>query len=106
MDAWPNNEEGEDKYPAMNELVGAQKSGKNVVPYLINGIKESDSEVLRTNAALTLYESTSGCAALKPLSREDERDDIPYESKLRLEVAAKLIDGIVHQPCEETSSKP
>jgi hypothetical protein len=100
-------EASEQKYPAMNMLVHLQQSGKNVAPYLINGIKESDSEVLRTNAAETLYYTIRGCAALRLLSREDEREDIPYEQKLRLEAAAKHIyDWIVNQPCEASSSTP
>ncbi len=61
-----NNEAGEDKYPAMDVLVYLQKSGKSVTPYLIDGIKESDSEVLRTNAALTLYESRTNGASCTP----------------------------------------
>ncbi len=93
-------EAGEHKYPAMGVLVYLQKSGKNVAPYLIKGIKESESGVLRTNAAETLYHSISGCAALSLLSREDEREDVPYEQKLRIEDAAKLINEIVNQPCD------
>ena len=100
------NEAGEEKYPAINVLIGLQKSGKDVVPYLINGIKENDSEVLRTNAALTLYESIHGCAALSLLSRQDENENVPYEQKQRLEAATKLIKGIAGQPCEADSSKP
>lgn len=100
-------EAGEHKYPAMGVLVYLQKSGKNVAPYLIKGIKESDSEVLRTNAAETLYHSISACAALSLLSREDEREDVPYEQKLRLEAAAKHInDWSVNDPCEASASKP
>ncbi len=77
-----------------------------MVPYLINGIEESESEVLRTNAALTLYDGILRCAALSLLKREDEREDVPYEQKLRLEAAAKQIDVITNQPCEADSSKP
>ena len=100
-------EAGEHKYPAMGVLVYLQKSGKNVAPYLIKGIKESDSEVLRTNAAETLYHSISACAALSLLSREDEREDVPYEQKLRLEAAAKDINGwSVNDPCGTDSSEP
>jgi hypothetical protein len=98
-------EPSEQKYPAMGVLVYLQRSGKNVAPYLIDGIKESHSEVLRTNAALTLH-TMRGCAALSLLRREDEREDVPYEQKLRLEAAAKLINGTVNQPCQPTSSKP
>jgi hypothetical protein len=100
------NEAGEEKYPAMDVLVYLQRSGKDVAPYLINGIKESDSEVLRTNAALTLYESTPRCTALSLLRQEDEKEDVPFEQKLRLEAAAKLIDEIVKRPCEANSSEP
>lgn len=85
------NEAGEDKYPAMNVLVGLQKSDKNVIPHLINGIKESDSDVLRTNATETLGE-INYCMALKVLAQEAERTDIPYEQKLRLEAAEKNIN--------------
>ncbi len=99
-------EAGEQKYPAMDVLVSLQRSGKDVVPYLINGIEESESEVLRTNAALTLYDGILRCAALSLLKREDEREDVPYEQKLRLEAAAKQIDVITNQPCEADSSKP
>jgi hypothetical protein len=101
------NEAGEQKYPAMDVLVYLQKSGKNVAPYLIKGVKQSDSEVLRANAALTLNNTIGGCAGLRLLSREDEREDVPYEQKLRLEAAAKHInDWISNQPCETDSSKP
>jgi hypothetical protein len=100
-------EAGEHKYPAMGVLEYLQKSGKNVAPYLIKGIKESDSEVLRTNAAETLYHSISACAALSLLSREDEREDVPYEQKLRLEAATKHInDWSANDPCEASASKP
>jgi carboxyl-terminal processing protease len=96
------NEADEEKYPAMDVLVYLQRSGKDVAPYLINGIKESDSEVLRTNAALTLYESTPRCTALSLLRQEDEKEDVPYEQKLRLEAAAKLIDEMLNDLARQT----
>ena len=94
------------KYPAIFRLVFLSRI-RDVGPSLIKAIKQSDSEVLRTNAALTLNNSIGGCAALSLLSREDEREDVPYEQKLRIEAAAKHInDWISNQPCEANSSKP
>jgi len=62
----------------------------NIVPYLVKGIKESDSEVLRMNASEVLHR-IDRCAALKVLAQEAE-GVIPYEQKERLEVAAKYIN--------------
>jgi hypothetical protein len=99
---------GERKYPAIDELNHLSETGKNVVPYLIKSIKESDSEVLRANAAETLYYSVSACGALRMLKRQAERADILYEQKIRLEAAARQINDLtpLNPPCEARSSKP
>jgi len=101
-------EASEQKYPAINELHHLYGLGKNVIPYLIRGIKESDSEVLRANAAETLYYSISACRALRVLKRLAEKEDVPYEQKLRLEDAAKHIDDLtpLSPPCEASGSEP
>ncbi len=78
------------RYPAMGDLSALQGLGKNVVPYLINGIRESDSEVLRTNAGRILGE-INYCKALKVLSRAAETPVLPFEQKERLEAAEKQI---------------
>jgi hypothetical protein len=97
---------GERKYPAIDELNHLSGMGKNVVPYLIKAIKESDSEVLRANAAETLYYSISACGALRMLKREAEREDVPYEQRIRLEAASKRIEDLtgLYPPCDEASS--
>ena len=101
-------EAGEPKYPAINELHHLNGMGKSVVPYLIKGIRESDSEVLRKNAAETLYYSISACGALTVLKRQAEMAEVPYEQKIRLEAAAKHINELtpLNPPCEPISSKP
>jgi hypothetical protein len=98
---------GERKYPAIDELNHLSGTGKNVVPYLIKAIKESDSEVLRANAAETLYYSISACGALRMLKREAEKQDVP-EQRIRLDDATKHINDLtLYPPCdEESSSKP
>ena len=65
--------------------------------------------MLRTNAAETLYYSIRGCAALSLLRWEDERQDVPYEQKLRLEAATKPyinMTGLLTNPVRRGSSKP
>jgi len=97
----------EQRYPAIDVLHHLDEMGKNVVPYLIRGIKRSDSEVLRANAAETLYR-ISACEALKRLSRLDEKAEVPYEQKLRLEAATKYIQYrmSLSPPCDANSSEP
>jgi hypothetical protein len=98
---------GEQKYPAINELHHLHGAGKKVVPYLIRGIKKSDSEVLRANAAETLYYSIHACGALRLLKRQAENEDVPYEQKLRLEAAARHIDELTssNSPCDASASE-
>jgi hypothetical protein len=100
----------EQKYPAINELHHLYGLGKNVVPYLIRGIKESDSEALQANAAETLYYIyASKCKALGKLTQESEKADIPSDQKLRLEDAAKHIDqdlAPLSPSCGGTHSDP
>lgn len=96
---------GEQMYPAIHELNHLSESGKNVVPYLIKNMKESDSEVLRANAAETLYYSVSACGALRLLKRQAEKAEVPYEQKIRLEAAAKQINDVTpSNPLCEASS--
>jgi hypothetical protein len=103
-------EASEQKYPAMDVLHHLNGLGKNVVPYLIKGIKESDSEVLRANAAETLYYIyPSKCKAWGKLTREAEKADIPSDQKIRLEDAAKHIDQDLDPlgpSCEGSYSEP
>lgn len=102
-------EASEQKYPAINTVHHLSGAGKNVVPYLIKAIKESDSEVLRANAAETLYYSVSACGALRTLKREAEKDDVPYEQRVRLEAATEHIKDLttLYPACdEEGPSKP
>jgi hypothetical protein len=98
---------GEQKYPAIHELNHLSETGKKVVPYLIKGIKESDSEVLGANAAETLYYSIHACGALRLLKRQAENEDVPYEQKLRLEAAARHIDELTssNPPCDASASE-
>lgn len=98
----------EPKYPAINVLHHLNGGEKKVVPYLIKAIKESDSEVLRANAAETLYYSIHACGALRVLTREDEKAEVPYEQKLRLEAAERYINDLtpLNPPCEASSSRP
>jgi hypothetical protein len=100
-------EASEQKFPAINELHHLYGLGKNVVPYLIRGIKQSDSEVLRDNAAETLYYIDSKCKALGKLTREAEKADIPSDQRMRLEDAAKHIEDMtmLSPPCDANSSE-
>ncbi len=100
-------EASEQKYPAINELHHLNGLGKNVVPYLIRGIKRSDSEVLRDNATETLYYIYSKCGALGKLTQEAERADIPSDQKIRLEDAARHVDELtsLSPPCDASSSE-
>jgi hypothetical protein len=94
-------EASEQKYPAMNDLYHLYhlnsvdnsyheiSISRKVVPSLIKGIKESASEVLRTNAAEILGE-IDHCWALTVLAREAERS-AEYEQTERLEGAVKYI---------------
>lgn len=97
----------EQKYPAINKLHHLHGLGKNVVPYLIRGIKESDSEVLRANAAETLYYSIQACGALRVLQRQAEKEEVPYGQRQRLEAAARHIDErtSLNPPCDASSSE-
>lgn len=101
-------EPAEPKYPAINNLHHLNSVGKNVIPYLISGIKQSESDVLRKNAAETLYYSSSACGAVKALQEEADKTDITYEQKERLEAATKHISELSHSevPCDVASSKP
>lgn len=101
-------EAGEPKYPAMDVLEYLNGGGKSIVPYLIKAIRESDSEVLRANAAETLYHSVSACEALRILERRAEKENVPNEQMLRIEAAAKHINDLttLYPPCEAGSSKP
>ena len=94
-------EASEQKYPAIGHLYSLSGGGKNIAPYLIKAIKESDSEVLRTNAAETLI-YPSACKALRLLKREAEKEDLPSDQRMRLEDAAKYIDDrfSLSPPCE------
>jgi hypothetical protein len=71
------------------------------------GIKEGDREVLRANAAETLYYSIHACGALRLLKRQSEKEDVPYEQKLRLEAAARHIDELTpsNPPCAASASE-
>ena len=101
-------EAGEPKYPAIHELNFLHTEGINVVPYLIRGIKESGSEVLRANATEALYRSVSACGALKALQEEAEKTSVSFEQKERLEAAVQHVNDSRHSdvPCDTTSSKP
>jgi hypothetical protein len=103
FERWTPNysEASERQYPAMSELMALQGLGKNVVPYLINGIKNSDSEVLRTNAAETLLRMNH-CLGLTMLKKEADKEEIPFDQKERLETAVKYIvdNSSRMKPCE------
>ena len=93
-------DDSERKYPVIADLVYLSRL-KNVVPSLVKGIKVSDSEVLRTNAAETLLE-IDPCVGLTILRQEADRGEIPVEQKERLEAAAKYIvdNSSFMKPCE------
>jgi hypothetical protein len=96
---------GDRMYPAIDELNHLSGTGKNVVPYLIKSIRESDSDVLRANATETLYYSVSACGALRMLKREAEKENVPYEQSIRLEAATKHIKDLttLYRPCDDES---
>jgi hypothetical protein len=78
------------KYPARFQLVFLSRI-RNVVPSLIEGVEQSDSEVLRANAAETLAGVVGHCEALKLLARVAKKPELPYELKRRLQAAEKQI---------------
>jgi hypothetical protein len=96
---------GEQNYPAIHELNHLSETGGNVAPYLIKSIQESDGEVLRANAAETLYYSASACGALRMLKRQAEKEDVHCEQKIRLEAPTKHISDLtpLNSPCEASS---
>ena len=77
------------KYPAIDDLEWPNGAGNSVVLSLIRGIKRSDGEVRRGNAAETLT-GIGPCIASRVSSGEPE-GGIPYLQTERLEAAERRV---------------
>lgn len=86
------------RFPAINALMHI---GKPAVPYLIKAIKESDSELVRTNAATTLGGVNGPCPrrAMAILDAEANKPGTTAEQVQRLMAARGYIGNLYH-PCE------
>ena len=75
------------KYPAMERL-----HFPAAVPYLVDAIKQSDSELVRTNAADTIFFIYRGCtaAAVARLNHEAKKPETTFEQRTRLQIAAEF----------------
>lgn len=90
------------RYPAIGVLFDI---GKPAVPYLIRAIKESSSEIVRTNAAHTLASIHRPCvrAVMGMLDAEANKSEMTAEQVQRLAAARDYI-GNLYPPCD--SGKP
>jgi hypothetical protein len=88
------------QYPAIDYVLFLSRI-KNAIPALVKAIKDSDSEVLRTNAAETLLE-INHCMGLSVLDREANRVETSGEQSGRLEAAARYIEdhSSFMEPCK------
>jgi len=94
------------KYPATGSL-----HFPGAVPYLIDAIKQSDSEVVRTNAAdvlrFTYHECTS--AAVSRLNQEGDKPETTPEQRTRLQTAAECVNNYFSGgpgPCRSENGEP
>ena len=94
------NETGnrENQYPAISALA---TMGKSAVPYLVEVIKENDSDLARMNAAhaLGLINRTCQENILADLDAERRKADAASEQQARLRAAENYIVGL-GLPCE------
>jgi hypothetical protein len=94
------------QYPATEHL-----DSPPYIPYLVNAIKESDSELARTNAAYTVRFIYGSCvqAAVSRLNREAEKPGTTSEQRTRLQIAAEYIrdylPGVPGQ-CKSPNGEP
>ncbi len=69
------------------------------VPYLVDAIKHSDSELVRTNAADAIFWIYRECtpAAVTKMNQEAEKPETTHEQATRLQIAAEYIGN--YFPC-------
>ena len=90
------------RYPAIGALMDI---GQPAEPLLIKTIKESESELIRTNAAHTLGAIHRPCvrALLSKLDREADKSETSAEQQTRLRAAKEYI-GNFYPPCKSETS--
>jgi hypothetical protein len=81
------------------------------LPYLVDAIKQSDSELVRTNAAETIFRIYRGCtsAAVSKMKHEAEKPGATSEQRTRLQIAAEYKgDYLPAGPrvCESSGGEP
>jgi hypothetical protein len=86
------------RYPAIDALVGI---GTPVVPYLINAISESDSELVRTNAAHALGSIHGQCVDVAITMLENEaKIKTSGDQQARLRAAQEYVRKTYRVPCK------
>jgi len=93
------------RYPATDAL-----DFPGAVPYLVGAIKESESELVRTNAAATIQLIYTSCvqAAATMLNHEAEKPGTTAEQKDRLQTAAQYVRDLYGGPgpCRSAHGQP
>ncbi len=76
-------------YPAM-EILGSIPAA---VPYLVDAIKQNESELVRKNAADSIFWIYRECtpAAVARLNHEAEKPEVSFEQRTRLQIAAEFV---------------
>jgi len=91
------------RYRAIGALMDI---GAPAVPYLIKAVKESDSELVRTNAAEALGAIHRACAdvAITMLEKEAAKRGTTGDQQSRLRAAQAHIRNNHHRPCKSSAS--
>ena len=81
------------------------------VPSLVSAIKESDSELVRTNAAYTMFWIYRECtpAAVTKLKQEGDKAETTPEQRTRLQVASEYVENYFPDgpgPCKSPNGEP
>lgn len=93
------------RYPATGVL-----AFPSAVPYLVEAIKQSESELIRTNAAAAIHLIYQSCvqAAVTRMKNEEDKPGVTSEQKERLQTAAKYVSELYGGggPCKSIHGEP